>query len=100
MGGVVAATLLLHSVQQCTHVHAYYICIHRRVCLYLSFADAPGASNLASVIADNPAIKQQYTSFLNHLLYKPQLSVEDGLAAVTYLLLQDRLEDAETLMSR
>jgi hypothetical protein len=42
----------------------------------------------------NAAFLQQYQRFLKVLSYKPQLTAEDRLTAATYMMLQDRVEEA------
>ncbi|MDA3875418.1 MAG: hypothetical protein PF795_15835, partial [Kiritimatiellae bacterium] len=44
----------------------------------------------------NEALRNQYTSFLIHMMYRNELNVHDRLGLVYYLLLQDRLEEAVT----
>jgi hypothetical protein len=44
----------------------------------------------------NPVLLQQYRRLLEILAHKPTLDVEDNLAAVYYLFLQDRVEEAVT----
>eukprot|EP01102_Stenamoeba_stenopodia_P015972 TRINITY_DN5520_c0_g2_i1.p1 TRINITY_DN5520_c0_g2~~TRINITY_DN5520_c0_g2_i1.p1 ORF type:complete len:1028 (+),score=230.10 TRINITY_DN5520_c0_g2_i1:400-3084(+) len=46
------------------------------------------------------SLRQQYQSFLENLCFKPSLCKSDLLAAIYYLLLQDRIEEALTLFNR
>ena len=45
----------------------------------------------------NDKFKQQYSTFLQNLHWKPQLDTTDFMAATYYLLLQDRVDSANNI---
>lgn len=75
-------------------------------------ADDGGDSNLPSVLTDNPSIAEQWRTFLLALLFdfsnsssgsshsSNGLSLAQATAAAVYLLLQDRVDEAEDLLRR
>ena len=42
----------------------------------------------------NPAVREQYTAFLNQAMYRQELKASERLGLTYYLVLQDRLEEA------
>jgi hypothetical protein len=75
-----------------------------------------GDANLPSVLRDNPAVMQQWKAFLLSLLMdcsssssasaasgsndsRRRLSIQQATAAAVFLLLQDRFDDAEEVLT-
>jgi len=58
------------------------------------------AHSLFDSLADqisNPQFREQYTEFLDYVAYKKTLSVEDKVTATYYLVLQERVEEAQKM---
>lgn len=48
----------------------------------------------------NPAVREQYTAFLNQAIYREELNAAERLGLVYYLVLQDRLSEAIAQLDR
>jgi hypothetical protein len=61
---------------------------------------AAAQPDIPSVLYDIPAIREQYQTFLLALLLSPHqgLDATQAAAAATYLLLQDRVDEAERVL--
>jgi hypothetical protein len=81
----------------------HYTCTHppNSPTLLAPFSQSAAAQpDIPSVLYDIPAIRQQYQTFLLSLLLSPgqALDATQAAAAATYLLLQDRVDEAEKVL--